>query len=203
MAPVARGSYARGTLDVEEGLARIAESDAQAVVIIGSSSPSAKFIQLAREKNPELVFYAVSFVGAEEIARMLGPDERAKVLVSQVMPPPDLPETRGLLSGVQQYDDLLRASYPGHRPTSVGLEGFINAKVLVEGLRRAGPDLTRERFLSAIEDIRDFSLGLANTLTYGPGDHRGLQRVYFTKLDAGRFVLVTDWSQPFAPSACQ
>ena len=203
MAPVARGSYARGTLDVEEGLARITESDAQAVVIIGSAAPAAKFIKLAREKNPELVFYAVSFVGAEEIARMLGQDERAKVLVSQVMPPPDLPETRGLLSGVKEYDELLRASYPGYSPTSVGLEGFINAKVLVEGLRRAGPDLTRERFIDAIEDIRDFSLGLANTLTYGPGDHRGLQRVYFTKLEDGRFVLVNDWKKPFAPSVCK
>ncbi len=72
LTPVARGSYARGTLDVEEGLARILESDAEAVVIIGTSSPSAKVIKMAREVNPKLVFYAVSFVGAEEVARMLG-----------------------------------------------------------------------------------------------------------------------------------
>lgn len=202
LAPVARGSYARGTMDISEGLAKITESGAQAVVIIGTSAPSARFIQMAREKNPDLVFYAVSFVGAEEIARMLGPEENARVLVSQVMPPPDLPETRGLLSGVQEYDELLRKAHPGSPPTSVGLEGFINAKVLVEGLRRAGPDLDRDRFISAIENIRDYSLGLANTLSYGPDDHRGLQRVYFTKLEKGRFVLVSDWSAPFAAETC-
>lgn len=202
LAPVARGSYARGTMDVEEGLAKILEGGAQAVVIIGTSAPSAKFIQLATEKKPDMVFYAVSFVGAEEIAKALGPKETARVLVSQVMPPPDLPETQALLWGVREYDDLLRQSFPGHPPTAVGLEGFINAKVLVEGLKRAGPDLDRARFIEAVESIRDFSLGLANTLSYAPGDHQGLERVYFTKLEKGRFVLVTDWAKPFAPREC-
>ncbi|MBI4805970.1 MAG: ABC transporter substrate-binding protein [Desulfovibrio sp.] len=202
LAPVARGSYARGTMDVEEGLAKILEGGAQAVVIIGTSAPSAKFIKLAMEKDPDLIFYAVSFVGAEEIAKALGPDEKARVLVSQVMPPPDLPETQALLWGVREYDDLLRQSAPGHPPTAVGLEGFINAKVLVEGLKRAGPQLDRERFIEAVESIRDFSLGLANTLGYAPGDHQGLERVYFTKLESGRFVLVTDWSDPFANRNC-
>lgn len=202
LAPVARGSYPRGTLDVEEGLARIVAGDAQAVVVIGTSAPSAKFIRLARERNPDLVFYAVSFVGAEEIAKALGPEEKARVLVSQAMPPPDLPETQALLWGVREYDELLRRYFPGDAPTAVGLEGFINAKVLVEGLRRAGPDPDREGFISAIESIRDYSLGLADTLAYSPDDHQGLERVYFTRLDKGRFVLVTDWSRPFADRDC-
>lgn len=202
LAPVARGSYARGTMDVEEGLAKILEGGSQAVVIIGTSAPSAKFIQLCREKKPDMIFYAVSFVGAEEIAKALGPDEKAKVLISQVMPPPDLPESQALLWGVREYDELLRQSHPGHAPTAVGLEGFINAKVLVEGLRRAGPHLDRERFIESIESIRDYSLGLADTLAYAPGNHQGLQRVYFTKLERGRFVLVTDWSKPFASRDC-
>jgi len=202
LAPVARGSYVRGTMDVEDGLWKVLEGQTQAVVIIGTSAPSAKFIKLAREHNPEMIFYCVSFVGAEEIAKALGPEERAKVLVSQVMPPPDLPETQALLWGVKEYDELLKQSYPGYPPTAVGLEGFINAKVLVEGLRRAGPDPDRERFIEAVETIRDYSLGLADTLAYAAGDHQGLERVYFTKLEKGRFVLVTDWNRPFAPRGC-
>lgn len=203
LAPVARGSYARGTLEVEEGLAKLLDSDAQAVVIIGTSAPSAKFIRMAMEKKPDLIFYAVSFVGAEEIAKALGPDEKARVIISQVMPPPDMPESRALLWGVSEYEELSRKYFPGHPVTAVGLEGFVNAKVLVEGLRRAGPDLDRERFIDAVETIRDYSLGLGNTLAYAPGDHQGLERVYFTRLEKGRFVLVTDWSRPFAPRDCQ
>jgi len=195
LAPVARGSYARGTNEVEDGVTKILEAGCEAVVMIGTSSPCTRFVQSARAKNPDLVYYAVSFVGAEEVARQLGPEEKAVVLVSQVMPPPDLPETKALLWGVREYEQLLRESYPGFVPTAVGLEGFINAKVLVEGLRRAGPDLDRERFIDGLESIKDYSLGLANTLNYGPDDHQGLERVYFTRLWQGQFILLTDWSR--------
>lgn len=194
LAPVARGTYARGTNEVEDGVARILDAGCQAVVMIGTSSPCTRFVQSARARNPQLLYYAVSFVGAEEVARLLGPQEQAVVLVSQVMPPPDLPETKTLLWGVAEYEDMLREYFPGAASTAVGLEGFINAKVLVEGLRRAGPDLDRERFIAGLETIRDYSLGLANTLTYGPTDHQGLERVYFTRLWKGRFILLTDWS---------
>lgn len=199
LAPVARGSYARGTNEVEDGVNKILEAGCEAVVMIGTSSPCTRFVQSAGAKNPDLLYYAVSFVGAEEVARQLGPEERAVVLVSQVMPPPDLSETKALLWGVREYEELARESYPGFPPTAVGLEGFINAKVLVEGLRRAGPDLDRERFIEGLESIRDYSLGLANTLTYGPTDHQGLERVYFTRLWKGQFILLTDWSRTRQP----
>ncbi len=201
LAPVVRASYARGTNEVEDGVGKILESRCEAVVMIGTSSPCTRFVQLAVTRNPDLLYYAVSFVGAEEVARQLGPEEKAVVLVSQVMPPPDLPETNALLWGVRQYEELNRESSPGLPPTAVGLEGFINAKVLVEGLRRAGPDLDRELFIAGLESIRDYSLGLANTLTYGPGDHQGLERVYFTRLWKGRFILLTDWSRTRHPVA--
>jgi len=77
----------------------------------------------------------------------------------------------------------------------VGLEGYINAKVLVEGLRRAGRNLDRERFINAIESIRDYSLGIANTLSFSPNDHQGFDRVYFTRFKEGKFVLIADWKE--------
>ena len=67
--------------------------------------------------------------------------------------------------------------------------------MLVEGLRRAGRDLTRERFLDAIESINNFSVGIASPVTYGPDRHQGLERVYFTRFDHGRFQMVTDWGR--------
>ena len=59
-------------------------------------------------------------------------------------------------------------------------------------LRRAGPDLNRESFIRAIESIRDYDLGIANTLSFSPFDHQGLERVYFTRIEGGRFVLIED-----------
>jgi ABC-type branched-subunit amino acid transport system substrate-binding protein len=194
LAPVARGSYIRGTLDVEEGLGKIAASKAEVVVMIGTYEPCAKFIRLAHEQGFNPVFYTVSFVGAEELARRLKTFTDITVIMSQVVPPPEGPESSELLGSASEYNNLLKRYFPEDKPNFVGLEGYINARVLVEGLERAGRDLTRERFIEAIESIRDFPLLPYTTLSFGPNDHQGLDQVYFTRLVDGSFVLMKDWT---------
>ncbi len=194
LTPAATGTYVRGTLNVEKGLNKIISSGAEAVVMIGTYDPCAKFIKLAKAKGFNPIFYNVSFVGAQELARRLGKDGEG-VFVTQVVPPPERPETQSVLWGAVEYSDLLRRYYPEYKPNFVGLEGYINARVLVEGLIRAGKNLNRERFIDAIESIRNYSLGIANTLSFSPTDHQGLERVYFTRIQNGKFVLVTDWEK--------
>jgi branched-chain amino acid transport system substrate-binding protein len=194
LAPVARGSYIRGTLDVEEGLSKIVASGAEAVVMIGTYEPCAKFIWLARSQGFNPVFYTVSFVGAEELARRLESLRDITVIMSQVVPPVDGPESSELLGSASEYLALLNRYFPEDRPNSVGLEGYVNARVLVEGLYRAGRDLTREGFIAAIESIRDFPMLPNTTLSFAPDDHKGLDQVYFTRLVNGSFILMKDWT---------
>ena len=92
------------------------------------------------------------------------------------------------LWGAREYVALLQQYYPSDRPNFVSLEGYINAKVLVEGLERAGRELNRETFINAIESIQKLDLGIANLLSFSPRDHQGLERVYFTHLQDGKFV---------------
>jgi ABC-type branched-subunit amino acid transport system substrate-binding protein len=195
LAPVARGSYIRGTMDVEDGITRILDANPRAIVMISTSGPCAKAIRIARSRGYTGLFYAVSFVGADEIARMLGPDDNTPLLMSQVVPPPGLPESETLLSGVVEYSRLSNKYFPEEKTNLVGLEGFINARVLVEGLRRCGRELTRERFLDAIESIQSFSVGIASPVSFAKDRHQGLERVYFTRLQNGVFNLVMDWSR--------
>lgn len=194
--PVARGSYIRGTEDVEDGLRRIRASRAEAVVMVGTYGACAKFIRRAGEVGFEPIFYNVSFVGAEALARRLGPENQSRVIMSQVVPP--VPETAGPDADQGrvdvQYVYDLQQLYPGEPPSFAGLEGYLNARILVEGLRRAGPDLSREGFLDAIESIRGMRLAPGLTFTFGPGDHQGMDQVYFTRLQNGRFQLFEDWS---------
>jgi branched-chain amino acid transport system substrate-binding protein len=194
LAPVARGSYIRGTLEVEEGLGKIAASRAEAVVMIGTYEPCARFIRLAHEQDFNPVFYTVSFVGAEELARRLESFTDITVIMSQVVPPADGPESSELLGSASEYITLLKQYFPEDKPNFVGLEGYINARVFVEGLSRAGRDLSREGFIEAIESIRDFPLLPLTTLSFGPNDHKGLDQVYFTRLMNGSFVLIQDWT---------
>ena len=83
---------------------------------------------------------------------------------------------------------VLAHYYPEDIPNYVGFEGYLNGRVMVEGLRRAGPDLTRENFINAIETIENYSLGIANPLNFSAQDHQGLENritsynVCYTKL---------------------
>lgn len=187
LVPVATGTYIRGTLDVDEGLAKIMAAKAEAVVMIGTYEPCAKFIHLSEKKGFSPVFYNVSFVGADELARLLGQTDE-KIIVTQVVPPPEMSTGDKELWGAREYVQLLQKYYPQDHPNFVSLEGYINAKVLVEGLKRAGRDLNREKFINAIESIQDLDLGIANLLSFSPSDHQGLERVYFTHLKDGKFV---------------
>lgn len=193
MEPVARGSYIRGTLDVQDGLDRIRRSKAEAVVMIGTYGACARFINLSVEEGYNPIFYTVSFVGAEELAWRVGRASPAHVFMSQVVPPPV--ESDDPADSAGNYVKLLKRYYPEDNPSFVGLEGFLNAEILVEGLRRAGRDLTREGFIQAIESIKDFRLGPGLTITYGPHDRQGLDAIHFTKLRDGRFLPFTDWAE--------
>ena len=189
--PVATGTYIRGTLAIEEGLQRIMDAEAEAVVMIGTYEPCAKFIRQAKSRGYHPVFGNVSFVGADELARILG-DQAEGVIVTQVVPLPNANADGDTLWGVEEYTRLLRQYYPRDIPNFVSLEGYLNARVLVEGLRRTGPNLTRERFITSLESVRTYDLGIDNALAFSSRDHQGLDRVYFTHFKDGRFILFNE-----------
>lgn len=193
--PVARGSYVRGTNDVNEAVERIAAANAQAVVMIGTSDPCANFIRQTLRRGLRPLFYMVSFVGARELSRNLADTslEGTPVIMSQVVPPPRSADGAPTPSA-QEFVELMARYFPGEEPNFVGFEGYINAKVLVEALRRVGRNLTREGFLRAVESLTDFAIGPDVRLSFGPADHQGLDTVYFTVLRGGRFVLLDRWS---------
>ena len=187
--PVATGKYIRGTLDIEKGLKKIIKSKAQAVFLIGTYGPCAKFIIESKKRGYKGLFYNVSFVGAKALLEKTGKYGEG-VIVSQVVPPPDFAVDSPALWGIKQYKIDLKKSFPNESPNYVSLEGYINARVLVEGLKRAGKDLTRQKFIQAIESIKNFDLGIQSNLTFSENDHQGLDRVYFTEIKNGKLVLI-------------
>ncbi len=194
LAPVARGSYIRGTTNIEDGLNKIIRSRAQAVVMIGTYKPCAKFITEARKHQFNPIFYNVSFVGGDELARRLREQSDARVMLSQVAPSPTLPPHNQGTEGEPGYVELLARYFPDDIPNTIGLEGFFNAKVLVEGLRKAGSSPTRMNFIHAIESINNLPLTPKLRASFSDSDHQGLDTVYFTRLVNGKFVMFSDWN---------
>ncbi len=186
--PVAAGSYQRGSLEIEAAFEKIMASKAEAVVMVGTANPCAKFIRLAALKDFYPIFHCVSFMGADQLANKLGKAGEG-VIITQVVPSPA--ETL-LLPAAAEYTRFLAHYYPDEKPNYVGFEGYINARVVVEGLRRAGRDLSREGLIDAFEGIDNLSLGIANPLSFSSTDHQGLKNIYFTQIHEGRIILLTN-----------
>ena len=94
------------------------------------------------------------------------------------------------------YRRTLTKYFPSAQPNFVSLEGFVDAMVLVEGLKKAGKDLTREGLIRGIESIHDLDLGLGPQLklSYSAKEHNGFDHVLPTVVRGGRAVPFTDWS---------
>lgn len=189
--PVAVENYERGTLNVERAAEAIYRSGADAVIMVGLYGPCSKFVRLVKDAGSSMIFHSLSFVGPDEFAKELGEKYTDGVTISQVVPPPNL----DVLSAVRQYKKLNTRYYPESQPDIVGLEGFVNAKVLVEGLKRAGKDLTREKFVRALESLHDYSCGIGNPVDFSPDNHDGINYVFFTRIEKGKLVFFSDWRE--------
>src|SRR5262245_22054774 len=132
LTPVALGTYPRNTMDIAKGMEAIKPAQPDAVVMVGTYAPLAEFVKRARADKWPAMFLTVSFVGTEAFAKAAGKDGNG-VVVTQVVPPP----SRTDLATVVAYQKALRKSAPDAQPNFVSLEGYVNAMVLVEGLRQA------------------------------------------------------------------
>src|SRR5262249_41614414 len=133
----------------------------------------------------DMVFANVSFVGSNALAeelRELGLQYAEGVIVSQVVPLPDSQST-----AVSTYRAHLKKYNPDKQPSFVSLEGYIDAAIFAEGLRRAGENLTTDTLIQALESINKLDLGIGTTITYGPSEHQGSHKVWGTILKAGKY----------------
>ena len=129
----------------------------------------------------------MSFVGSSSLAEelmLLGPRYANGVIVTQVVPPVD-----GYASVVLDYKNALATySAPGEVPGYVSFEGYLAAKVLVEALRRAVPQLDTETVVDALETLRNYDIGLGVPVNFSRTEHQALHKVWGTQLDAnGKF----------------
>ncbi len=169
---VAKGTVERNTVEVKKAIDEIRKANPQAVVMISAYKSCAAFIRDMKKAGSNPTFWNVSFVGSKALAKELGPDGRG-VQISQVMPFP----WDSSVPVVKEYQKLLVAEKA--EPGFGSLEGFVAAKVMVEGLRRAGKSLTRESFVKAMETMGDYDAG-GFKVSFGPGRHSGSQYVDLT-----------------------
>lgn len=154
LAPVAVGLVERNTVNVAAAVGAIVPAQPDAVVQISAYKSCAAFIREARKAGYGGTFYNVSFVGTQALADELG-RQAMGVVVSQVMPFPFSMTTalsREYLAAVQRAGGK-------NKPNYSSMEGYVAARLFVEGMRRAGRTLTRDTLIAGLETVQSMDLG--------------------------------------------
>ncbi|HET7775172.1 MAG TPA: ABC transporter substrate-binding protein [Azospira sp.] len=150
----ASGSFDKVKNDVAEAVKAIAGADPQAVVMISTYKPTALFVKQMRASGKQPQFFALSVVGYKALQAEMGA-EAAGIAISQVVPYP----WSAAAGVVREFEALPADLKPKSGITYTALEGFLAAKVMVEGLRRAGPQPSREKLVTALESMAPWDAG--------------------------------------------
>ena len=178
MTIAAEATYERNTVAVKSGLLTLKRAEPEAVVIVGAYKPVAEFIKLSRKTGFNPVFVNISFVGANALAKELGPDGKG-VIISQVVPFPG----DASLKVVADYHAALKAADPRAEPEFVSLEGYLAGRLAIAALEKVGPDVTRDRLLKAIKGTGKFDIG-GLPMTFSAEKNEGLEKVFMTIIEA-------------------
>lgn len=165
--PVVKLLFDRAKPDFTQAAPAIVKADAQSVLIIGSSTAVAEATKAIRALGSRATIVTMSNNASVGFIKQMGVHHRG-VIVTQVFP-----YERSIAAPlVKEAADLARAKgMDGVSPAH--MEGFVAAKVLVEGLKRAGPKPTRQGLIAALNGMQKVDLG-GMELSFSPTDHTGL-----------------------------
>jgi len=149
-----QGTYERNSLKVDDAVAKIAATMPQSIVMACTLEACAEFVRQIKKRGLSPRFNHLSSIDVASLYKELGELSRG-LEVSRVVP---VPQSQSLPL-VNEYTKALKDFAPKAQPSSLSLEGYIAAKVLVEGLKRAGANPNRQTLLTALEGMRAVDLG--------------------------------------------
>lgn len=205
-------SYRRGDpfmLSMSPQVEALKTAEPDAVICVGAYAACAAFLRDAVNGGLNIPIANLSFVGSENLLQLISErrddvERYTDLLVHSQVVPSYEDES---IAVVREYRQLVERHDPqppanlqtdGYQPFThsfAALEGFLNAKTMVEILRRLDGKFSREGLERAAFTLRDFDLGVGETASFSPDRRQGLLRVYYTKVRGSHFVPLTDWGR--------
>ena len=208
---VSEAAYQRGAsfdTDFSREVEILRQGKPDAVITVGSYAACAAFVRDARDMGFNEPIASVSFSDSDNILNLLLAESRLRekdytfgLVNSQVVP--SYEDTA--LEGVRLYrtlmdrytdmppEEVMDEPYTPHRYSFTSFEGFLNAMLLVEMVKRMGDDPQPSRIPEAMRSIDGFDLGIGVSVSFGQGSNQGLGMVYYTTVKDGRLVPIRDW----------
>ena len=210
---VGEATYKRGAKYTDSFIRQVEilkNSGADAIISVGAYAACAGFIRDARNLGWDVPIANVSFVGSEFMINLLLEEERKtgniytkNLINAQVVPSYEDMELKAVIQYRELMDkynpqppaDLIDKDYKPLKYSFVSFEGFLNAKVMVEIIKKLGKEPKREKIKETAESIKDLDIGIDEKINFSPSRHQALQKVYYTTYKNGKFVPLKDWSE--------
>lgn len=171
LTPSAVGTVERNAIDVTKAVESIGKVSPQAVIMVTLYKPTAAFVKAMKKSGQNPMLMTLSPVGTEQLVKELGADARG-IGISQVVPYP----WNDTVPVVRDYQKLVGGK---NGFSYYALEGFLMARVMVEGIKRAGRDLTRDKLVSSLETINNNDFG-GYRVSYSGSNRAGSRFVELT-----------------------
>ena len=169
--------------DAASAAAKVATSQPQAVLLGLAGKPTIEFVKAIRAQRKGLPLYALSIMGAAATLKAIGVDATG-IAVSQVVPLP----SNSMLPIVRDFQQAWKAGNTALEPSHLALEGYINARVFAEALRRAGKNPSRSAFIDSTWAMKKFDLG-GFDVSFSASDRNASRFVELTMVASnGRFI---------------
>ena len=172
---------------------------------------AAQALKLQTSSADTVILWAVPKPGGSIIAEMSKIGFKPKMLASAVINDPAIfqlagPGIEGLVipAWIPAYDDLtnpkiveyqafMKKYAPNEQIGGFSLSGYVEAQVMTEALNRTGKELTRERFIQTLDQMKDYKGSVLPNVTYSPTDHAGVKTAFLQQAKGNRWVSFTDW----------
>lgn len=175
-------ALASDSSDLDQVVGVMQKAELQSILLVTAGKPSSDFIKAYNKKARGMQYFALSVLASQTAVQALGKDG-VGVVVSQVIPYP----FSGMSPIVREYHKAMEVVGKNNY-SYASMEGFINAKVLVEALRSIKQDVTRERLVDALDGLGKLDLG-GFVVNFSKTEHQGSQAVELTVISGnGRFV---------------
>lgn len=180
--PLMTASVENSASDAAAASEKTLASNPEAILLALAGKPTVEVIKQVSQRKRGTQMYALSVLATPANLRALGPSG-VGVAISQVVPFP----VNSTLPLVREYQQAMAAA--GHSELShLSLEGYVNARVAAEALRRAGKNLTRGSFMAAMDSIKGLNLG-GMDVSFGNGAASGSHFVELTLVGSqGRLI---------------
>ncbi len=183
---------ARDPGDLTAGLKRLVDAGATAVVMALYPAQGKKVVEAKGALGWRGTLVSAGPLTDEQYLTVPGNHANGALGFCYYPDPDDSPEP-----GVVAYRTAMATFHAGRPRNRYSLYGYAYGRLIVEGLRRAGRDLTRESLINALESMRAVDAGgVMPPVSFSPTDHHAQPAGFVCELVDGRFKALSGWIEP-------